>query len=317
MNKFRLNAAKLSLTYPQCSMTKDSMLESLKDKFKDNLKEYLIVQELHEDGNLHLHCYVELKKKIDYGSPLCLDFKGFHGNYQSCKSKENWIQYLLKADKEYLGSQDWKIWLSNSKSHLQRQKNIDQLELIEKKGLAKCVRDGDINIARLPIFEKALNIMKTLELKDDRLELEDRLETPWNFNLNFDLDLKKCHFWIYSKKSNYGKTTFATQLITKYLGQTWNMEEKYQPQITQNTQLIIMDEYSKKNCLTIGLLNQIMDGTVYITGKGLNAWKLNQKPLVIIFSNFGPMEIYTNTPNLPNLMSRITVINLEDNHNGF
>lgn len=315
--KFRLHASKLFLTYPQCSLERVEVHKHLEQIFKDNMKEYMIVQESHKDGEKHIHCYIELNKRIDLNSDKCLDILEYHGNYQSCKSKEKTIEYLIKEDLTPLQSIDWKVWLMNSKTHQKRQNNIDKLTYILDNGLAKSIETGHIALVQLPQYEKAINIYKTLTDKDDREDLPTRLDTPWNFSLKFDLDLKKCHFWIYSKKSNYGKTTFAQEICKMYRAQTWNPEEKYQPQIVRSTEIIVFDEYSPRTCLTISLLNQIMDGTVFITAKGVNAWKLDQKPLVMILANFSPLEVYSKSPNLPNLLSRIEIINLEDNHPGF
>jgi hypothetical protein len=317
MNKFRLNSKNLSLTYPQCSISKTEALKFLSAKLGDNLKEYLIVQEVHEDGNLHLHCYLELNKRVDYNSATCLDMLDCHGNYQSTKKKESWIEYLLKSDKEPLQSMDFKEYLSNAKNHKKTQQNIDFLNSCLTLGPQKMVQEGMISVNNYQKVKSNLEAYLKDTIEDQRLEVDSLIETPWNINLRYEPDNKQSHYWIYSKKSNYGKTTFALELMKKYLAELWNSEEKYQPQIKKETQMIIFDEYSKKTCLTIGQMNQIMDGTVYITGKGMNAWKLNGKPIVLIFSNFPPSEVYSMTPNLPNLMARINVINLEDHHTGF
>lgn len=315
--KFRLNSSNLFLTYPKCNLSRENVLMFMQDKFKDNLKEYLIVQEVHKDGELHIHCYIQLNKKIDYNNPNCLDIIDFHGSYESMKNKQKTIEYLLKEDTKPLGSCNWSEWLMLSKTHQKRQNNLDKFNYVMENGLAKAVETGNIALVQLPQYQKAVDIYKILNDKDDRMELPQKLETPWNLPLNINLDLKKCHYWIYSTKSNYGKTTYAQELIKNYKAQTWNSEEKYQPHIVRTTEMIIMDEFSQRNCLTISVLNMLMDGTIYITAKGVNAWKLDQKPLVIIFSNFSPIEIYSKTPNLPNLLARITIINLEDNHSGF
>ncbi|AUM61648.1 Rep [uncultured virus] len=317
MKNFRLNSKNLFLTYPRCNIARETILVHLQDKFKENLEEYLIVQEMHKDGEIHIHAYLGLKQKINYKDPKCLDILDHHGEYESMKNKEKTIEYLLKEDKQPLQSQDWQQWLMQSKSHQKRQNNMDKLNYILDNGLQKAVLTGNIPLVQLPTYQKALDIYKTLDEKDDREDIPEMLDTPWNFKLKYDIGIKKCHYWIYSTKSNYGKTTFAQQLIKKYKSETWNSEEKYQPHIKRSTQMIIIDEFSQRNCLTISVLNMLMDGTIYLTAKGINAWKLNQKPIVIILSNFSPLDIYTKTPNLPNLLSRIEIINLEDNHKGF
>lgn len=45
---FALKGTRLFLTYPQCLTTKEEALMRVKEHFKDNLKGYLIAQELHK-----------------------------------------------------------------------------------------------------------------------------------------------------------------------------------------------------------------------------------------------------------------------------
>lgn len=62
--KFRLNAKKLFLTYPKCSITKEAALEQLKLKLK-GITKILVAHELHKDGTDHLHAYINLGKKCN------------------------------------------------------------------------------------------------------------------------------------------------------------------------------------------------------------------------------------------------------------
>lgn len=62
--KFRLNAKKLFLTYPKCSITKEEALEQLKAKLK-HISKILVAHELHKDGTDHLHVYINLDKKCN------------------------------------------------------------------------------------------------------------------------------------------------------------------------------------------------------------------------------------------------------------
>lgn len=318
MKNFRINVKQLSLTYPQCNLSKEKVLEFLQDKLQSRvIKEYLIVQEIHEDGNPHIHCFICLEKEFSSRSPTCLDILDFHGNYQGTKNKQSWIEYLLKSDKEPLQSIDWKEWLRNTKDHKLRTKNIDFLSQALDIGPEKMVEDGRVSLTNYLKLKQNLDEYKKNTMEDSREQVDSSFNTPWNYTIRWDSDLKQSHFWIYSRASNFGKTTFVQELLRKYRAELWNPEEKYQPQIKKETEMILFDEYSKKTCLTIGLLNQIMDGTVYITGKGMHAWKLNNKPLVIIFSNFSPSDVYSMTPNLPNLMSRIKIVDLALHHEGF
>ena len=65
---YRLNASQIFLTYAQCDIEPVVMLEFLKRLVK--IEEYIIAQEKHKDGGLHLHCYLKLEKKVKKNKPV-------------------------------------------------------------------------------------------------------------------------------------------------------------------------------------------------------------------------------------------------------
>lgn len=103
--KFRLRGKKLFLTYPQLDTSveflKEEALKQLQTKIK-NIGFYLISEEQHEDGGIHLHCYFELNIKIDLSDVNYLDllFNGvlYHGNYQIGKKKQALLDYIVKDE---------------------------------------------------------------------------------------------------------------------------------------------------------------------------------------------------------------------------
>jgi hypothetical protein len=103
--KFRLKSKKLFLTYPQLNPSekfiKEEVLKQLEEKLK-NIESYLIGEEIHEDGGIHIHCFFELKNVFDTSivNYLDLNFEGktYHGNYQAGKNKNTLIEYIIKED---------------------------------------------------------------------------------------------------------------------------------------------------------------------------------------------------------------------------
>lgn len=101
--QFRLRGKKLFLTYPQLNSSiefiKEEALEQLKKKIK-HIEYYLIGEEKHEDGGVHIHCFFELKTSFDTSNVNYLDlqFEGieYHGNYQVGKRKNSLIEYIIK-----------------------------------------------------------------------------------------------------------------------------------------------------------------------------------------------------------------------------
>lgn len=93
------------MTYPRCRVLRTDLQLFLLKKLK--VKYLIISEEKHEDGEPHLHAYVQLLNKCDFRSPNCLDYDGCHGNYQVAKGTyDQNMEYLTKEDKEPL---EWGI----------------------------------------------------------------------------------------------------------------------------------------------------------------------------------------------------------------
>lgn len=91
---FRLQAINLFLTYPQCDTLPATVLERIKTGLDP--KWAVVGQEHHEDGSLHLHCCVHLKKKFRTRHADCLDYlAGKHGNYRAARNLTDVLKYVL------------------------------------------------------------------------------------------------------------------------------------------------------------------------------------------------------------------------------
>ena len=206
---FRLKGKLLALTYPQVKGTRDDLLAFLQKKMADNLVHYYIVQELHEDGNPHLHAYVEVKKAVDYSNSKCLDFLENHGNYQTVKNKLHWLNYVFKTDEPEkrdlspLSSFDIQKELQSISSHIKRDSKKANLELLEtamkEGGPAALLEGGEISLYNYKKLKSNL-----LEYKSDlrKKEIEAFYKDPSLMNH------EKKNFWYYGP-SRVGKTTFA------------------------------------------------------------------------------------------------------------
>lgn len=97
---FRLNCERLFLTYPQTAVTKQELLDVLVAKLP--VKNAIICQEKHGDGNPHLHAVVKLSKKVNIRDQRLLDVGSVHGKYESCKNYRQAVKYVTKEDQEPL-----------------------------------------------------------------------------------------------------------------------------------------------------------------------------------------------------------------------
>lgn len=53
-----MNGKNFILTFPQCSEKKEVAAERLEQKWKDEMKGYIVCEEQHKDGTPHLHVYL-------------------------------------------------------------------------------------------------------------------------------------------------------------------------------------------------------------------------------------------------------------------
>lgn len=117
LRKFRISSKSWFLTYPQCPLTKDQVLDLLKAKNKP-IKGIVIARELHEDGHPHIHAFVQLTKEFNCQNPRFWDLDKYHGNYQSAKSLTAVVKYIKKdGDILEFGDIDWAEKLAAKKEH--------------------------------------------------------------------------------------------------------------------------------------------------------------------------------------------------------
>lgn len=100
----RKDLKNIFLTYPQCPVPPCALLDFLKDLLSDNLDCACISQELHQDGNQHLHAFVQLKQKIrlnkeqfSYFFDLNYDDPCYHPNTQAARNVKNVVNYVVKG----------------------------------------------------------------------------------------------------------------------------------------------------------------------------------------------------------------------------
>jgi hypothetical protein len=97
---FRINAVNHALTYPQCPLDKQVVLDHLLALAPDNIQQIIVARELHEDGNYHLHAAVKYKRKKDIRNAKYYDieFEGqvYHPNIQQVKFEDAWDNYIEK-----------------------------------------------------------------------------------------------------------------------------------------------------------------------------------------------------------------------------
>lgn len=88
---YELKGKKMFNTYPQCPLPKQIAFDLCRQILGENLQHYIIAEELHKNGDKHLHCYLELAEPIRTRNPRYFDLSfplhlpgvidTYHGNY--------------------------------------------------------------------------------------------------------------------------------------------------------------------------------------------------------------------------------------------
>jgi hypothetical protein len=99
--RFRINARKLFLTWPRCSIPKEVILKNILELLDPLV--CIVSQEKHKDGGAHLHAFIEFNRKRDFRGSDYFDSiaDGQHGNYQPARNRRRTILYVTK-DKDYI-----------------------------------------------------------------------------------------------------------------------------------------------------------------------------------------------------------------------
>lgn len=153
------------LTYPQCTNTKESLLD-----FIQNIEEAqcaIICQEdHHETDGEHLHAWVKFRTKQRVGSTkwgTLFDWNGIHGHYDkvtcSTRSIADTVKYVMKDGNFVVWNCDPDELTNPGKSHKRKYDN----EKILNTPMKKLVDDGIINIKDVTAYQRGIAAYKLLD----------------------------------------------------------------------------------------------------------------------------------------------------------
>lgn len=283
---FQLNSSKLFLTYPECPIPKEDAYGILQYLFH-NWKDWIIAEELHQNGNKHLHCYISFAEPYRTRNPnfadLSYDGALFHGNYQGCRSTKAVIKYCTKEE-NYISNMDVAAIL-NSKSS---RKVIATKLIKDKLPLEDLVQEFPELIFGYKKLKSDLD-----EYKHDtdyvRTDLPGWLPNAWGKVLPLCLRKKRRHYWIYSDEPNKGKTTFAKELEQMYCVCLQCGDFSYW-RISGRERIVILDEFNTAK-LKYSEINAMCDGTFgYRVFQG--GLKRLKDPFILILSNQSIASMY-------------------------
>lgn len=306
MKSFRINAKNLFLTYPKCDATREDMRDHLY-KLLDadyGVVKYIVAKEKHQDGTDHLHCFVELNKKLNVQNASYFDYNGHHGNYQSSRSPFATAKYCIKDDKEYLANfQDLKELKGSKKvsgeDNGPSKRDMIAEELLGGTSITDIIKKYPGELFNIQKWQQALDYFH--RLSREYLEWPQFLPNTWGKLLPTHREAKKRHYWIWSNQPDRYKTT-NLKSWEKYGFYIKSGDYTYW-NVTGDERGIGLDDYNTPS-LKYNFINQLCDGTAEL--RVFMGGVVNVKPLIVICSNQPPELLYPNM--YPLLYARFNVI---------
>lgn len=302
------------LTFPQCEIPKQTVLDRLLACDAVQVGGVVIAQETHEDGNHHIHMALWLKKTVklyvDYWDRLT----GKHGNYCRMRSQIGSYKYCHKEDPEPLIYGD--VPVSNLGQKSQSVTCTDNSRTKISDMVATMCADPNVSIKELMTihpgwtmlhrrqivetinFHRNLRVMEQIKtwkmLKYTGDNFETKMIVGWlNANICQERPHKTRQLYLYGDAGTY-KSSFLTKLL-QYLhayniptNEDWYGDYSVNPE----PQLCYIDEF-KGAKFTLQWLNQFVEGIrMSLKVKGTVPIIKTGNPPVIICSNVSIYHVY-------------------------
>lgn len=296
-SKFNLQGKRFFLTFPQCPVAPELAQERLKEKYGDSLKWYLLAQELHQDGEKHLHIGLEMKETFRTKRSDVFDFIGEkHGNYQTMKNMRKCVEYITKGgvflacgiDVDAVKKKQNGATLSvaqavvNGKSLEELNQEFPGFVMMNKRKI-----EDYISWIQRQNLKKQKQIWNEFPAGDimDMDNISDRQIAIWlNENIRKPRKFKQKNLYIWGPP-NMGKSSLITRL-SQYLSiyVIPRDEDFYDGFENDVFDLAVLDE--AKSTKTMQWLNQWLDGQVMtLRQKGKQYVKTQNIPTIIL-SNY-------------------------------
>jgi hypothetical protein len=277
-------------------------------------------QELHKDGDQHLHAVVFLNKKYqktvyNKAKTGIMDLIGKNCNCQTARSKRKTLEYVMKEGNYIsLGKLSAKDYLKALQEKTGVKSKIVAQKLLEGEKFDNLLKENPgfflKNLKKIKDFETHVKQMKVLEEKkkewkeikiNNKWNEEDKEIAKWlNKNIKKPRVFKQKHLYIWGE-TNHGKSTLLNNLA-EYL-RIYDIpkeEDFYDFYEDGKFDLMSFDEF--RGGKRPSSLNRFIDGSPYtFRKKGTQAIKTDNLPLIILAND--PLSmIYSkfkkNNPNM-------------------
>lgn len=284
--KFRCNAKKFSLTYPQSGEgipTKEGLFEFLTNT---GARYVLVARELHEDGGVHYHAVVEFAVKRNITRAGFFDYGGHHCNVQGTKDAVAWRRYCKKGGD----------WIETKETF-----DIDDYEVGKRH---KAYAD----------FQFSVQYKRRERRRDCEFPLSIKFRNPEGLTLEYQLaapvaTAKRRHLWIQSEP-NAGKSYWIERMLANQKFY-YRRKGKYPFEFYGGERLVVYDDIVPKFeeiadvCNTYSSDKHVYGDTRYFPVM----WGESCRTLIVL-NNHLPSKYYI--ASLPAVEARFHVITVKE-----
>lgn len=240
------------------------------------LVKYVVAEELHADGQPHLHAFLQLARKATFKADM-FDLGEFHGHYEPARSWRCCEAYC-KKEGCYISNQD-----INAARHKKASLNKELIAMDPK----EAVEQGYIGFCALPSFLKAKREWKNLQ------------DVP--------VLLERSCFWIYGEPrtgKSYACRSAFPELYEKAQNKWW---DGYQGETA-----VLLDDFDKQGAC-LGHLLKIWADNYRFNAEVKGGMVRPCYTTLLVTSNYTPDQIFKDDEELCEAVTaRFKLIKLED-----
>jgi len=326
-----MHCKNFGLTYPQCNVNKDELLNFLIAKHNDST---IVVceEDHHETEGKHLHAAIMLEKQIKICKQDAYDYKGFHCNIQSTRNTTDWLKYVCK-DGNYivypptfdvdnlLNNRKKKVATISAKIDADIKKGATLKDIYIDYGPYMVLHDHQIRQYYNSMQEQKLIeenkikwALRTKFIAGSTKDFNNARIAGWlNDNLLQTHKFRQDNLWI-TGPTKCGKTTLIEKLQDAGCNiHNVDLDSHFYDGLTEDTQLIVFDEFKAQKSIT--QMNKICDGSrCRVSIKG-SSYKFTKPIPVIVLSNYTLEECYCGSDEhrLETLKGRFIHLTIADN----
>lgn len=181
----------------------------------------IVARELHEDGQPHIHAYVNYMKKIDVKRSDFFDIDLFHPNVQGVRCSAAVAKYC-KKDGDYI--QEGCDINADQMAREGKKKILGKRLLTER--LVDVIEDHPELIFDYKRLKANIMEFKKDSLRNQLSECKDIIPNTWDQIMPL-LSTKQRHFWVWSDEPNKGKTTWLNEMSSTFRCSWYNYQENF------------------------------------------------------------------------------------------